>query len=269
MTQHLLGQQSIVEFMGLHLDVRQIHEDNKVKVGVRKYVGVLINQEDKLTKEIKQQRKQVNKIKYGLPRDFYQKIKLPPPTEIKVFCLENIINHKKDLSTIERLKMLYDLLDYIRSKQERLRAQKEQGDQGVNIKAQKAQLNNKLVNSHQGPTAAQREEFRRRIQTNPNDFLSETELDDEDDETLQNELAQNVETGKHLEEEVPLNEDEDSQESIDEASDSDSDDHAGHDQEESKSELSAHGQDEHMNDSDEEVVKQEGKNPKRRKIQDK
>lgn len=54
---------------------------------------------------------------------------------------------------------------------------------------------------------------------------------------------------------MPLNEDEDSQESIDEASASDSDDHAGHDQEESKSELSAHGQDEHMNDSDEEVVK--------------
>lgn len=28
------------------------------------------------------------------------------------------------------------------------------------------------------------------METNPNDFLSETELDDEDDETIQHELAQ-------------------------------------------------------------------------------
>lgn len=95
--------------MGLHVDVKKIHEDNKQKVGVRKYVGVLINQEDKLTKEQKQQRQILNKQKYGLPRDFYQKIRLPPPTEIKVFNLENIINHKKNLSTIERLKLLLDL----------------------------------------------------------------------------------------------------------------------------------------------------------------
>ena len=114
--------------MGLHLDVRKIHEDNSLKPGVRKYVGVLINQEDKLTKEIKLQRKQENKIKYGLPRDFYQKIRLPPPTEIKVFNLENIMNHKKDLSTIERLQMLHDLLDYIKKKRERIRKQKEQAD---------------------------------------------------------------------------------------------------------------------------------------------
>ena len=43
MTQHLLGQQSIVGFMGLHLDIDRIYEDNSRKDGVRKYVGVLIN----------------------------------------------------------------------------------------------------------------------------------------------------------------------------------------------------------------------------------
>ena len=43
--------------MGLHLDVRKIQEDNALKPGLRKYVNVLINQEDKLTKEIKLQRK--------------------------------------------------------------------------------------------------------------------------------------------------------------------------------------------------------------------
>jgi hypothetical protein len=38
------------------------------------------------------------------------------------------MNHKKDLSTIERLQMLHDLLDYIKKKRERIRKQKEQAD---------------------------------------------------------------------------------------------------------------------------------------------
>lgn len=45
-----------------------------------------------------------------------------------MFNLENIMNHKKDLSTIERLQMLHDLLDYIKKKRERIRKQKEQAD---------------------------------------------------------------------------------------------------------------------------------------------
>ena len=58
MTQHLLGQQSIVGFMGLHLDVNKIHFDNSKKPGLRKYVGVLINEADKMTKEQKLAKKE-------------------------------------------------------------------------------------------------------------------------------------------------------------------------------------------------------------------
>jgi hypothetical protein len=36
--------------MGLHLDINRIHGDNKDKPGLRKYVGVLINEADKMTK---------------------------------------------------------------------------------------------------------------------------------------------------------------------------------------------------------------------------
>ena len=35
--------------MGLHLDVKAIHEANSKLEGFRKYVGVLINQEGKLS----------------------------------------------------------------------------------------------------------------------------------------------------------------------------------------------------------------------------
>ena len=49
-TQRLLGQQSLAGFMGLHLDLERILDNNKQKTGLRKF-GYLINEGDKLTKE--------------------------------------------------------------------------------------------------------------------------------------------------------------------------------------------------------------------------
>lgn len=48
-----MGQQSLSGFMGLHVDIEAVFEENKKKKGVRKYGTVLINQGDKLTKEEK------------------------------------------------------------------------------------------------------------------------------------------------------------------------------------------------------------------------
>ena len=88
------------------------------------------------------------------------------------------------------------------------------------------------------------------MQTNPNDFLSETELDDEDDEKLEYQLAQQAVNEKLETEEA---------DDIESLSESEGEDHA---QEESK----ANDSDVEMADPDEEVVKQGGKNPKRRKV---
>lgn len=60
------------------------------------------------------------------------------------------------------------------------------------------------------------------METNPNDFLSETELDDEDDETIQHQLAQQAVNEKLETEEA---------DDIESLSESDGE---GHDQEESK-----------------------------------
>lgn len=54
--------------MQLHLDIDAIAEKNKNTVGVRK-MGFLVNQEDKLTKELKTSKQQENQRRYGLTRD--------------------------------------------------------------------------------------------------------------------------------------------------------------------------------------------------------
>lgn len=48
MTQRLIGQQSMAEFLGLHLNLKGIYMANQQKKGYRKN-GILINTEDNLT----------------------------------------------------------------------------------------------------------------------------------------------------------------------------------------------------------------------------
>ena len=88
------------------------------------------------------------------------------------------------------------------------------------------------------------------METSPNDFLSETELDDDDDETIQHQLAQQA-VNEKLE-----TEDADDIESLSES------DGEEHEDEESKANVS----DVEMEDPNEEVVKSGGKPPKRRKV---
>jgi hypothetical protein len=46
-----MGQQSLAGFLGLHVDLDRISQDNAKIQGTRKYGTVLINQGDKLTRE--------------------------------------------------------------------------------------------------------------------------------------------------------------------------------------------------------------------------
>jgi hypothetical protein len=57
--------------------------------------------------------KKENLEKYGLPKSFYRNIILPPPAKLKVFNYEDVMNHRKNLSTIERLKMLNDIEEHL------------------------------------------------------------------------------------------------------------------------------------------------------------
>ena len=83
-TQKLLGQQSLKEFMGLHLDIQKIWERNTKKKGLRKN-GAIVNEGDKLTREKAMILQAENKEKYGLSPDEVEAIKLPPRTELSIY----------------------------------------------------------------------------------------------------------------------------------------------------------------------------------------
>jgi hypothetical protein len=56
----MLGQQSIAEFMGLHLDIDAISQKNKLNLTGKRKMGFLVNEDDKLTKELRLQKQAYN-----------------------------------------------------------------------------------------------------------------------------------------------------------------------------------------------------------------
>ena len=62
-TQRLLGQQSLAEFMGLHVDLRRVFLDNSRKTGpeIQRKNNFIINTGNNLTTEDREQRLQINK----------------------------------------------------------------------------------------------------------------------------------------------------------------------------------------------------------------
>jgi hypothetical protein len=59
-TQRLIGQQSLAEFMGLHVDIDRIAEENRKIQGIRKF-GFLVNQQGKLTPQEKKTLQEQNR----------------------------------------------------------------------------------------------------------------------------------------------------------------------------------------------------------------
>jgi arsenate reductase-like glutaredoxin family protein len=109
--QRIFGQQSLVGFMGLHVDIDQIYEDNKRKEGNRKQ-GFLVNDGDKLTKEQKIELKEKMKEKYGLHQKYVQEVlKLPPKSKVKIYDIDKIVNSRIKMSTAEKIEHLMDLKD--------------------------------------------------------------------------------------------------------------------------------------------------------------
>lgn len=80
--------------MGLHVDIDRVAFDNSKKSGLRKLGNVLINTDDNLTKEAKLQLIRENKVKYGLPQEYIDSIKLPTPSDVQVYDLFHIIKGK-------------------------------------------------------------------------------------------------------------------------------------------------------------------------------
>ena len=62
----MMGQQSLAEFLGLHLDIDAIAKKNKANRTASRKAGLIINTGDKLTIEDKKRKQAENKIAYGL-----------------------------------------------------------------------------------------------------------------------------------------------------------------------------------------------------------
>ena len=86
--------------MGLHLDLEQIFVDNAKKRGLRKG-GLLINEGDKMTTEKIKDLQEANRLAYSLSSEVVESLKLPQPTSVTIYSIDNIINAKGKLSTIE------------------------------------------------------------------------------------------------------------------------------------------------------------------------
>ena len=117
-TQKLLGQQSLAEFMGLHVDLKRIFEDNKKKNALRKNKCV-INNDDKLTKEEKQKLIEDNKKKYEYVG--YQKLKIPKTFANSIgryMTIEQIKDNKNNLTTLEKIGELKNLVKCMKKKLE-------------------------------------------------------------------------------------------------------------------------------------------------------
>eukprot|EP00347_Sterkiella_histriomuscorum_P006048 403354260 len=125
-TQRLIGQQSLAEFMGLHLDIDRIAADNKQKRGIRKQ-GFLVNQGCKLTPEEKDELRKINQEKYGLTAEHVEAIKLPAPCHlVEIFQIDKIMHPRSTLSTMDKIKHLIKLEDALKSKLEMIREGKRQ-----------------------------------------------------------------------------------------------------------------------------------------------
>ena len=76
-TQRLVGQQSLGDFMGLHLDLEAVFQDNMKKTDVTRKNNFIINTSNNPTKEERKIRIEENKQKYGLSKEEVKEIRLP------------------------------------------------------------------------------------------------------------------------------------------------------------------------------------------------
>ena len=56
----MLGQQSLAEFLGLHLDIDAIAKKNKGNKTAARKMGLIVNTGDKLTSEEKKEKQEAN-----------------------------------------------------------------------------------------------------------------------------------------------------------------------------------------------------------------
>jgi hypothetical protein len=109
-TQRLMGQQSLGEYMGLHIDIQKLFIDNSLRTNVTRKNNTIVNTGDNPTKEERARKIAENQEKYGISEECWRDIKLPKKNKSiykSVIMLEEVESNK--FSTIEKIHHIIEL----------------------------------------------------------------------------------------------------------------------------------------------------------------
>ena len=115
-TQRIMGQQSLGDFMGLHIDIQRVFIDNLKKQGVVRKNNCIINTGDNPNKKERAIKISKNREKYGISMEVTKQIKLPKKKKSlfgEIILLDEIETNKfSTVEKIEHLKKLQKLVSY-------------------------------------------------------------------------------------------------------------------------------------------------------------
>jgi hypothetical protein len=87
-------------------------------------MGFLVNDGDKLTKELRIKKQQEAQEEYGLTPEEIANLKLPPKTEVECYSVTKIIQSRSKLSTVEKINLLIKLENALIDKLKKLHGKK-------------------------------------------------------------------------------------------------------------------------------------------------
>ena len=108
-TQRLLGQQSLAEYMHLHLDIDKVARYNHQKTDVKRKSNCIVNTGKNMGPNELAVLRDFNKEKFGLSNDFVKELRIPT---LSVLSLILSIQG----TPLGKLRQLFDLKDKLRKK---------------------------------------------------------------------------------------------------------------------------------------------------------
>lgn len=119
-TQKLLGQQSLYEYMGLHVDLERVYKDNLLKRSKsEKENRKILVSEGRVSKEELFKKRMENKIKYGISKRIVRQIEIPKISSSVIghyMTLKQIQSEMNNLSLIRKIEECQNLIECMNRK---------------------------------------------------------------------------------------------------------------------------------------------------------
>jgi hypothetical protein len=109
-TQRLLGQQSLAEYMHLHLDIDKVARYNNQKIDVKRKSNCIVNTGKNMSTEELTVLREFNREKFGLSQSFIEGLEIP-----QISVLSMILSMQG--TPLNKLKQLFELREKLEKKQ--------------------------------------------------------------------------------------------------------------------------------------------------------